>query len=117
MNRIRLARPDEVESIREQSDITNDSIMLALDTQAGTPIAVIRPVIEVDPVNFPESFPDKLKVIFMRDIETYLMAKGIGAYYFNIHANDSMKPWRDVSTTWGAKEISTEPEIRYKKVL
>jgi hypothetical protein len=45
MNRIRFASQDEVETLRSNSDITNDSIVLALDTQAGVATAVIRPVI------------------------------------------------------------------------
>lgn len=115
MNRIRMASREEVEEIRATSDLTPDSIVLALDTQAGTATAVIRPVVEVDPVNFPEGFPDKLKVIFMRDIETYLSAKSIPHYYFNIHDSDSQ--WQEVSQNWGAVKISTSPESRFKKVL
>lgn len=116
MNRIRPATVEEVNALPPQ-DITPDSLVLALDTQSGTATAIIRPVVEVDPVNFPANFPDKLKVIFMRDIETYINAKGIAAYYFNIHANDSMKQWREVSINWGATQVSTEPEFRFKKVL
>lgn len=115
MNRIRMASQEEVEKLRPTSDITNDSLVLALDTQAGTCTAVIRPVVEVDPVYFPDGFPDKLKVIFMRDVETYISAKGIPAYYFNIHESDSQ--WQEVSKSWGAQEISTESERRFKKVL
>jgi hypothetical protein len=115
MNRIRLASKEEVDKLRPDSDITPDSVVLALDTQLGTCTAVVRPVIEVDPVTFPADFPDRLKVVFMRDVETYLSAKGVGAYYFNILDTDTQ--WQEVSKTWGATSLSTGPETRFKKIL
>jgi|SRR6185437_10021844 len=115
MNRIRLAKPEEIESIKETSDLTPDALVLALDTQAGTPTAVIRTVVEVDPVNFPLGFPDRLKYMFMRDIETFLSAKGVPAYYFNIHSNDP--DYIASMTHFGAQQTSTQEEYRFRKTL
>lgn len=115
MNRIRLATPAEVDSIKETSDLTPDCLVLALDTQVGTPTAVVRNVVEVDPVAFPLGFPDRLKYMFMRDIETFLSAKGISSYYFNLHSNDP--EYIKTMTHFGAQQTSTQEEFRFRKNL
>ena len=88
MERLRLATETEIETIKEGSDLDPTCVVLALNTQAGTPLAVVRMAIEVDPVHFPVDFPDRLKATFLRDIETYLSAKGVANYFFNVDAND-----------------------------
>lgn len=115
MERLRLATPEEVASIKAEGDLQEGCQVVALTTQAGTPLAVIRAAVEVDPVKFPEDFPDRLKAVFLRDIETHLAAKGAISYYFNIAADNS--DWQQVVKTWGAEQISVSPEIRFKKVL
>lgn len=110
-----MATPEEVEKIRETSDLDPTCAVLALDTQAGTALAVVRAPIEVDPVYFPEGFTDKLKVFFIRDIETYLSAKGFTSYYFNIDSNE--QEWIDVVKNWGAEVVSKGSEIRFKQTL
>ena len=49
INRIRLATPEEIETIKATADCGAGSNVLALDTPEGTPMAVIRTAVEVDP--------------------------------------------------------------------
>lgn len=115
MERLRLATEAEVEEIKSTSDLDPTCAVLALTTAAGVAKCVVRMVVEVDPVYFPEGFPDRLKAVFLRDVETYLSAKGVPKYYFNILESDLQ--WQEVAETWGAKKVSTAPEVRFKKDL
>jgi len=115
MQRLRLATPEEIEGIRETSDLDASCVILALDTQAGTALAVVRCPVEVDPVYFPKEFTDRLKLFFMRDIETYLSTKGFASYYFNILADQEDAV--NVMKNWGAEVVSKAPELRLKMNL
>ena len=115
MERIRLATKEEVESIKAVADLSEGCLVLALTTQSGVPLAAIRTVVEADPMIFPADFPDRLKAVFVRDIETTLAAKGAPFYYFNIAASD--EAWQKVALGWGAEQVSPAPEIRFKKSL
>lgn len=115
MNRIRLATPEEVKQIEAHSDLDETSLVLGLDTREGVPLAVVRTVIEVDPVIYPEGLPDRLKALFQRDVETFLYAKGAMRYYFNVHVAN--EPMLRVAQTLGAEQMSTAPEFRFRKRL
>jgi len=115
MNRIRLAKPEEVEVIKAVSDLDSTCIVLALDTAQGAPLAVVRTAIEVDPVIYPPELHDRMKAIFQRDIETVLAAKGVAKYYFNVHVDNAAM--LEVAKTLGAVQVSTAPEFRFEKVL
>lgn len=114
INRIRVAKPEEVKAIEATSDLQGCTV-LALDTPEGTITAVVRTPVEVDPVRYPEDISDRWKAMFQRDVETVLAAQGVTHYYFNVHAANEQ--WRHVVETYGALAQSNEPEIRYKKVL
>jgi hypothetical protein len=115
INRIRVATPEEVKSIAEFSDCQVGASVLALDTPEGTAFAVVRTVVEVDPVIYPEKLSSRMKAVFQRDIETVLAAQGILKYYFNVHvSNEQML---EVLKNFGAVQQSTEPELRFFKVL
>lgn len=114
INRIRIATQEEVASIAEKSDIQGCTV-LALTTPEGTPLAVVRTVVEVDPMFFPEKLSDRMKAMFIRDVETVLAAQGVTKYYFNVHtSNEKMINY---STHYGAVQQSVQPEIRFAKVL
>jgi hypothetical protein len=115
MKRLRLATQEEIEAIKDSSDLDVGCSVLALDTQQGTAKAVIRSCIEVDPVYFPDEMNDKLKMFFGRDIETHLEAKGVTHYYFNVACDQ--EEWQKVVETWGAQRTSKVAEFRYKKIL
>lgn len=115
MKRLRVATTEEIDSIRLTSDLDPTCIVLALDTPNGTVLSVVRTALEVDPVYFPEGFPDRFKLFFMRDIETFLSAKGALSYYFNVKAEDEQ--WQSVIKNFGAEQVSPQAEIRFKKML
>lgn len=115
MQRLRSATDEEVEKIRATSDLDATCIVLALDTPQGTALAVIRNPVEVDPVYFPEGASTKLNAFFIRDIETFLSAKGISSYYFN--CDPANEVWVEAVKHWGAEQVSTKEELRFKKIL
>lgn len=117
MNRLRIAKPEEVEKIKDASDLAPGAYVLALDTNQGTILGVVRPVVEVDPVHFPEGMQDKLKYLFIRDVETHLEAKGAPAYYFNVVAAPENEQYMKTVEHFGAEKVSKAPEIRFKKPL
>jgi len=115
MNRIRLATEPEVEAIKKYTDLDESCMVLALSTQQGSPTAVVRTVVEVDPVVYPDGLHDRMKAMFQRDIETILVAKGIRGYYFNVLAdNEAMLK---VAETLGATQLSKGPELRFRVIL
>jgi hypothetical protein len=115
MKRLRLATPEEIDAIRDNSDLDPTCIVLGLDTAQGVPLAVVRVATEVDPIHFPKELPDRMKAMFVRDIETFLSAKGVPTYYFNIVATD--EAWINIVKAWGVEQISKEPELRFKRTL
>jgi hypothetical protein len=114
---LRLANPDEVESIRAMSDLEPPCVVMAEDTPDGTHLAVARFCLEVDPVFFAPESKAKGKVLFMQSVEGYLHALGNLAYYFNINADVINERWRDVVKAFGAEQVSPVPELRFKKIL
>jgi len=115
MKRLRLATPEEIESIKSDSDLDPTCLVVALDTQGGTALAVIRTVCEVDPVHYPKDFSDRMKLIFIRDVETFLSAKGVGSYYYNLPADDTT--YQETMKHYGAEVVSKAPELRFKVML
>lgn len=115
MNRIRLATPEEIEKIKPQADLDQNCTVLALDTQAGTPIAVLRTCVELDPALFPEGFTKPQIAMFTHDVETFLVAKGALSYYFNADPDD--EKWIHVIKGWGCEQVSPKPYLRFKQSL
>lgn len=115
MKRLREATQEEIDKIRGTSDLDAGSIVLALDTAQGVGLAVVRTAIEVDPVYFPDTWNTKLKTFFVRDIETFLSAKGVNAYYFNVSAD--AEEWIEHVKHWGAEQVSPGKELRFKQIL
>ena len=114
---LRAARPEEIEKIKASSDLGPGCAVAALDTPNGPILAVVRHAWEVDPMYFPEGCDDRHKAMFLRDISNYMFGLGAPSYYFNIHASDAFKPFREAVVARGAEQVSTEPEIRFKKDL
>lgn len=113
MDVIRLATPEEIESLQEKMDITPTSTVV---TFGGKDFAVIRHCVELDPVIFAEDTADKRKLLFLMNLETALRLQGLTKeVYFNVRADDVR--WQDAIKHWGAEPTSPTPEIRFKKVL
>jgi hypothetical protein len=112
MDAIRYATPEEIESIKETSDLTSAT---AVVTFGGKDFGVLRIANELDPIHFHEDTTDKRKLFFLTNIETALRLQGIKEIYFNIRADD--EAWLSIAKHWGAEAVSKVPEIRFKKVL
>lgn len=113
--RFRPATQEEVATLTN-GDIGPGCSVLALDNPEGKPdLVVLRQCLEVDPMYFADTTSNRRKALLMMLLENMLSFTGVQAYYFNIHEADV--PWRDTAKQWGATEISTAPEFRYKKEL
>ena len=115
MDTIRLATPEEIETIKAKADITGMTTTLAFPGTQGTDFAVIRSVTEVDPVIFAETSSTQRRALFIWGIEIALRALGNPAYYFNVLAAD--EDWQKAIEHWGAERLSMAPEYRYRKSL
>lgn len=109
---IRLATPEEIEKIKETSDLIPGSTVI---TFGGKDFAVVRHATEIDPVHYHEASSHSRKLFFLTNLETSLRLNGVPQYYFNIHAADE----KTIATMekLGAIRLSTEPEHRFKKLL
>jgi hypothetical protein len=106
---LRLATPEEIEAIREGAEITPLTRVLVCGNQK----AVIRPVLEVDPVFFEGS--SGAKFAFIWGVEGILRTLGETAYYFNTAVTN--EAFQKAMEKLGATRTSKEPEYRYRKVL
>jgi hypothetical protein len=115
LNHIRAATPEEVERIRKGSDLGGGSV-LALDHQKGqTSLAVLRTVLEVDPVYYAEGLPAKHKALFIWGLEERLIGANVGHYFFNVGAED--EAYAKIVKEWGAVQQSKGPELRFGRSL
>ena len=112
MDIIRLASEEEVKTIAEGADLTNATTVV---TFGGKDFGVIRICYELDPMIFASDTTDKRKLLFLMNLETALRLQGVKEIYFNIHAKD--EAYIKVIENWGGQPVSTEPDIRFKKVL
>jgi hypothetical protein len=111
LDAIKLATPEQVERIASTSDLGPTSAVYAM----GEDIAVVKHVVEIDPVYFNETSNTSRRLMFVWGLENVLRITGFPAYYFN--CLETAEAWRHVVETNGAKAISIAPEIRYKKDL
>ena len=118
MDNIRLATPEEVESIREGSDVTPASSAFAFENATGSrpDFAVFRLAQELDPVIFAPETGDRRKLTFIWALENGMRMQGnIPGYYFNIAVAD--ENWQHIVEHHGAIRVSGQPEYRYWKKL
>ena len=113
MKPIRLATPEEIKSIEAHSDLHDGCTVLAFGDGEDTDFAVLRNVIEIDPLLTKDN--PKRKALFVWALENMLRFQGIKRYYFNIAPEDAA--WKDTVEKWGAQQTSTAPELRFRKDL
>lgn len=111
MDIIRIATPEEIEKIANDSDLTMASSVLTF----GKDHAVLKQVTEVDPMFWDEGTSHQKKALFVWGIENILRFQGVREYYFNVHCTD--EDYQKIVEKWGAQRVSTAPEYRYKKNL
>lgn len=112
LEHLRAATSEEVLAIQETSDITPFSQVFCLGDQK----LVLRRVFEVDPIYTNGATKGQVaKTIW--GLEERMIGMGIDAFYFDIDADESTLPWRELVQHWGAKPVTARPSIRFKKVL
>lgn len=110
MENIRLATPEEIESIRESSDLGPGCTVWAMEPS----LAVTRQALELDPVYYNGVSHSKM-ALFIWGMENILRAAGHPAYYFNVGSED--EKYQKIIEGFGAQRVSKGPEFRYKKSL
>lgn len=116
MQHIRLATQEEVEKIRGESDLGQIYTVFARENRSGdTNLAVLKQVVELDPVHYAESSSVLEKTRFVFDLEERMLGAGVQHYYFNIAAEDA--GWQKVVKEWGAVQQSHGPELRFGRSL
>ena len=117
MDSLRPATSEEIAKISGSSDLDATCKVVALDTPKGPILFVVRKAVEVDPVYMPEGYSARHFVTGIRDISNFLLGHGATKFYFNLHADEESKEYREFIEHWGATPVSTAPDIRYKKEL
>src|SRR5579862_1382289 len=93
LNAIKLATQEQIERIKDTADFVPTSQVLAM----GEDLAVVKQVVEVDPVYFNEQSSTQRRLLFVWGIENWLRLVGTPVYYFNTSASDEAAPWRKVA--------------------
>jgi hypothetical protein len=118
MEDIRLATPEEIQKFMKGADLTAMSSMVVFPNGDKQPdVAVIRHVVEMDPIMFSPDSGLQRKLWFVVNLETALRLQGTPEYYCNILADEDNAQWRAIIEKRGAEMTSVAPEFRYKKRL
>ena len=115
MEGLRLATQEEVETIKKKANLTENSTVVAYPSKEGTDFAVLRTVLEVDPVIFAKPEDTRRNALFVWALENHMRLSGVLEYYFNVLCKD--ETWIKNVEKWGAEATSTGPELRFKKRL
>ncbi len=115
MEPIRLATPEEIESIKDKADCLGPATTVAaFPGKEGTDFAVIRQVTEIDPMLMANNSGNR-RALFAWSLENALRLMNVPEYYFNVNSEDVA--WLKIVEKWGAERIHEGLEIRFKKVL
>lgn len=115
MEPIRLATPEEIESIKDRADcLGQETTVVAFSGDKGVDFAVIRKVTEIDPMLMANDSGIR-RALFIWSLENSLRLMGVPEFYFNIRSEDAA--WLKLVERGGAKRIHEGLEIRFKKVL
>jgi hypothetical protein len=108
---IRPATEQEIEAIKDKADLTPLARVLAFENN----LAVIKPTIEVDPVNFDPEAPRHKRALFLWGLEQVLRYQGNSEYYFNVSTEN--KEFIEDVIKMGCINTSPTPEFRFRKNL
>lgn len=116
MKKIRLATKEEIDAIRDKADLDFTQAVWAFPHNDGAAdIAVERFVPELDPVIFAPATDDRRKAMFIWGMENIFLGRNVAAYYFNVDAKN--EKWINVVKSWGAEQLSPNPELRFKMTI
>lgn len=117
LEKVRLATPEEVQSIQEHADLTPRSSVYAFDNdKTGKPdLAVVRQTVEVDPMILAPGSNTTRQAAFGWALENILRAFGATEYYWQV--SPLAEEWLKNLEKWGAQIVSKEPELRLRKNL
>lgn len=107
LDHIRQATPEEIEAVRESSNLTPMSKVVAMGEIRG----VWRVAHEIDPVHF-NGAPITKVYKFLWGMENILKGAGVTEWYFNTPADDT--EYGKVLEHLGAKRISKQPDYRWR---
>lgn len=114
---IRPATEEEVEPIKEGSDLTGSTSVWAWPNDKGaTDLAVIRQALEIDPVHFAETSGNQRKLMLFWAVCNMLKASGTREVYFNINS-EGTEDYQAILEKMGASKLNAKPQYRYKLAL
>lgn len=117
MNHIRVATEDEINKIRDRSDLMpGHTQVLALDNdKGGADFAVVRNCFELNPVIYADATNDVRRARFLYALEERFLGAAVDRYYFQLDAAN--EHYIKVAKAWGAEQVSPHPEVRMLKVI
>jgi hypothetical protein len=117
LRHIREATPEEIEKIRDKSDLMPGlTRIFALDNDSGgADIAVVRNCVEVNPVIYAEGTNDQRRARFLYSLEERLLGAGVDRFYSQFDATN--EHYLKVAEHWGYERVSPHPEIRMLRII
>lgn len=115
MKQLRPATIEEIESIKEESNLTQTSQVVALDTPLGPILYVVRQAVELDPVHMPKGSNAHHFGAALRDISNWFLGGGVTTFFFNLHCEDADGEYGEFMEKWGCDRLSKKPIYRYRK--
>lgn len=112
MKHIRPATLEEVERIKDNSDILPGRTQIL---EMDKTLAVLRFPAEINPVHWAPDATDKHRARFIYSLEERLLGMGIDRYYSQIDATDTK--WKAVLEGWGFQQVSPMPEFRMLRII
>jgi hypothetical protein len=87
-----------------------------MDQNADAPdLAVVKEVVELDPVYFGPKTTDAQKARFIWALEERMAGAGVQQYRFAVRYDDEV--WKKVIQNWGGHLLNEYPESRFEKEL
>lgn len=108
IERITLATPEEVEAIKDKSNLTPSCRVLKMDEVIG----VWRICHELDPL-IPNGASNSKLFRFMAFAEHLMKGAGATEYFFNVPADDPTYH-AAIEKHFGAERLSKQPDYRYR---
>ena len=107
MEKIRLATIEEIDTIKDKSNLNSRSTVWQLEGMLG----VCKVVNELDPV-FLNGASTKQFCKFVWGLEYIMKGAGWDSYHFNVKAED--REYNELIQEFGGERVSMQPDYRYK---